>query len=203
MSALPLPLRDRRAERRAATRREILDAAWDLVRADGLGSLSMRDLGARVGMRAQSLYAYFPSKYAIFDAMFAESNRELLHRLTDVETTGDPIVRLTRNARVFIDFSVEDPVRYQLMFQRTIPGFEPSPEAYAPAIDVLENARTAMRACGITDARAFDAWTAVTAGIAAQQNSNEPGGDRWVRLADDITAMFLAFYRPAKKKGKR
>jgi AcrR family transcriptional regulator len=203
MSVLSLPQRDRRAERRAATRREILDAAWDLVRADGLGSLAMRDLGARVGMRAQSLYAYFPSKYAIFDAMFAESNRELLRRLGDLEPTGDPTERLARHARVFIDFSVEDPVRYQLMFQRTIPGFEPSPEAFAPAIDVLENARTAMRACGITDARAFDAWTAVTAGVAAQQNSNEPGGDRWVSLAGDITAMYLAYYLPAKKKGKR
>jgi AcrR family transcriptional regulator len=203
MSVLPLPQRDRRAERRAATRREILDAAWDLVRADGLGSLAMRDLGARVGMRAQSLYAYFPSKYAIFDAMFAESNRELLRRLSELEPGGDPSERLARHARVFIDFSVEDPVRYQLMFQRTIPGFEPSPEAFAPAVDVLETARTAMRACGITDPRAFDAWTAVTAGVAAQQNSNEPGGDRWVRLAGDLTAMFLAYYRPAMKKGKR
>ncbi|HEY8673557.1 MAG TPA: TetR/AcrR family transcriptional regulator [Candidatus Dormibacteraeota bacterium] len=198
-----MPQRDRRAERHEATRREILDAAWDLVRADGLGSLAMRDLGARVGMRAQSLYAYFPSKYAIFDAMFAESNRDLLHRLTELEPTRDPNEGLARNAKVFIDFSVEDPVRYQLMFQRTIPGFEPSPEAYAPAVDVLDNARAAMRACGITDPRAFDAWTAVTGGIAAQQNSNEPGGDRWVRLADDITDMFLAHYRPAKKKGKR
>jgi AcrR family transcriptional regulator len=162
----------------------------------------MRDLGARVGMRAQSLYAYFPSKYAIFDAMFAESNRELLRRLSELEPNGDPSERLARHAKVFIDFSVEDPVRYQLMFQRTIPGFEPSPEAFAPAVDVLETARAAMRACGITNAWAFDAWTAVTAGVAAQQNSNEPGGDRWVRLADDLTAMFLAYYRPAKKKGK-
>jgi AcrR family transcriptional regulator len=163
----------------------------------------MRDLGARVGMRAQSLYAYFPSKYAIFDAMFAESNRELLRRLSELEPSGEPSERLAGHARVFIDFSVEDPVRYQLMFQRTIPGFEPSPEAFAPAIDVLETARKAMRACGITDARAFDAWTAITAGVAAQQNSNEPGGDRWVRLAGDLTAMFLAYYRPATKKGKR
>src|SRR6202035_5071926 len=116
MSVLALPQRDRRAERRAATRREILDAAWDLVRADGLGSLAMRDLGARVGMRAQSLYAYFPSKYAIFDAMFAESNRELLRRLSALEPGGEPSERLARLARVFIDFSVEDPVRYQLMF---------------------------------------------------------------------------------------
>ena len=43
----------------------------------------MRDLGGRVGMRAQSLYAYFPSKFAIFDAMFAESNREFLRRVNE------------------------------------------------------------------------------------------------------------------------
>src|SRR3979411_716917 len=97
------PVRDRRAERYAATRREILDAAWDLVRADGPGSLAMRDLGARVGMRAQSLYAYFPSKFAIYDAMFAESNRELLRRLTELPPARDPVEGLRCNARVFLD----------------------------------------------------------------------------------------------------
>jgi AcrR family transcriptional regulator len=200
---MPMPVRDRRAERYAATRREILDAAWDLVHADGLGSLAMRDLGARVGMRAQSLYAYFPSKDAIYDAMFAQSNRELLHRLTALAPMRDPIEELRRHKRVFLNFCVEDTVRYQLLFQRTIPGFDPSPESYAPAIDVLDEARKALRACGITDARALDAWTAVTGGLAAQQNANEPGGDRWVRLADEITDMFLAHYRPAKEKGNR
>ena len=51
-------VRDRRAERNLASRREILDAAWEAARADGLAGLSMRDLGSRVGMRAQSLYVY-------------------------------------------------------------------------------------------------------------------------------------------------
>jgi AcrR family transcriptional regulator len=198
-----MPARDRRAERYATTRREILEAAWDLVRADGLASLAMRDLGVRVGMRAQSLYVYFPSKYAIYDAMFAEGNHELLRRLTELAPMREPVHRLRRSARMFLDFCVEDPVRYQLMFQRTIPRFEPSPESYAPAVKVLDVVRGWMRECGITDARAFDAWTAVTAGLAAQQNANDPNGDRWVRLADDIADMFLAHYRPAKHKGKR
>jgi AcrR family transcriptional regulator len=195
-----VPVRNRRAERYAATRREILDAAWELVRADGLGSLSMRDLGARVGMRAQSLYVYFPSKYAIFDAMFAESNHELLSRLTAPAPTRDAAEELRFIARIILEFCVEDPVRYQLLFERTIPRFEPSPEAYAPALSILDNARTALRACGITDDRALDAWTAVTAGIAAQQNSNEPGGDRWVRLADEVIDMYLAHYRPSTRR---
>jgi AcrR family transcriptional regulator len=197
------PVRDRRAERYAATRREILDATWDLVRADGLGALSMRELGARVGMRAQSLYAYFPSKFAIFDAMFAESNEELLRRLTALKPARDPVAALRAEKRVFIEFCVEDPARYQLLFQRTIPGFQPSPEAYAPALEVLESGPAALRACGITSARAMDAWTAVTGGIAAQQNANEPGGERWTRLADEVTDMFLAHYRPARHRGKR
>lgn len=202
MSAMPA-LRDRRAERYAATRQEILDAAWDLVRANGLGALAMRDLGARVGMRAQSLYGYFPSKFAIYDAMFAESNRELLRRVNDLAAARDPIEALRGRTRMFIAFCVEDPGRYQLLFQRTIPGFEPSPEAYAPAMDVLESAGEALRACGISDPRAVDMWTAIIAGLTAQQTSNQPGGDRWVRLADEATDMFLAHYAPTRKRGKQ
>jgi AcrR family transcriptional regulator len=201
MSAMPA-LRNRRAERYAATRREILDAAWDLVRANGLGALAMRDLGARVGMRAQSLYAYFPSKFAIYDAMFAESNRELLRRMHDLAATRDPIAALRARTRLFLAFCVEDPGRYQLLFQRTIPGFEPSPEAYAPALDVLQTARDALVACGISDPNAIDMWTGITGGLAAQQIANDPGGDRWTCLADEATDIFLAHYAPARKKGR-
>ncbi len=196
------PARDRRAERYAATRREILEAAWELVRAEGLASLAMRDLGARVGMRAQSLYVYFPSKYAIYDAMFAESNVELLGRLTALPSTADPVDRVRLAARTFVEFCVEDPVRYQLLFQRTIPRFEPSPEAYAPALRILDQTRATLGACGVTSDGGMDAFTAVIGGIAAQQNSNEPGGDRWVRLADDIIDMYLTHYAPATGRRK-
>lgn len=190
--------RDRRAERNAATRREILDAAWEMARADGLASLAMRELGARVGLRAQSLYVYFPSKHAIYDAMVGESNRELLERQSTLAPTADPAERLRRRAHLFLTFCVEDPVRYQLLFQRTIPGFDPSPESYAPAVEGLEGTRDALRACGITAAGAQDAWTAVIAGLAAQQNSNEPGGDRWVCLLDEVVDMYLAHYAPSE-----
>jgi hypothetical protein len=41
----------------------------------------------------------------------------------------------------------------------------------------------------------MDAFTAITAGIAAQQNSNEPGGKRWTRLTREITDMYLSYYQ--------
>ena len=74
------PIRDRRAERREATKAEIIDVAWELVRAEGLAALNLRDLAAKVGMRPPSLYSYFDSKHAIYDAMFLQGNQELLAR---------------------------------------------------------------------------------------------------------------------------
>jgi AcrR family transcriptional regulator len=75
------PRSDRRAIRHAATKREILDAAWRLARERGLGGWSLRDVADAVGMRAPSLYVYFASKNALFDAMFADGNQQLLERL--------------------------------------------------------------------------------------------------------------------------
>jgi AcrR family transcriptional regulator len=197
--------RDRRAERAEATRREILDAAWALVREQGLAALTMRDLGARVGMRAQSLYVYFPSKHAIYDAMFGEANRELVARWLAAAGAGpqEPVAVLRRRNRAFLEFCVEDPVRHQLLFQRTIPGFEPSPESYAPAVAGLDDLHARLRAAGVDDPRAWDLWTALMAGLAAQQNANDPGGDRWLRLADEAIDMFLEHYAPNGNRRKK
>lgn len=183
--------RDRRSERRAATRREILDAAWELVRADGLASLSLRDLAKRVGMQAPSLYGYFESKAAIYDAMFREGFEAMLGRYEALEPTRDHEADLLTAARTFASFCVEDPARYLLMFQRTIPGFEPSPDSYGPAVQVLAIAQDRLARVGITDAEALDLWTALLTGLVDQQISNDPGGDRWLRLLPDALHMYL------------
>jgi AcrR family transcriptional regulator len=81
--------RDRRSERREETRKEILAEAWSLAREHGLAGISLRDLATRVGMRAPSLYSYFDSKAAIYDAMFAEGNAELLARIEGVRLAGE------------------------------------------------------------------------------------------------------------------
>jgi AcrR family transcriptional regulator len=189
---------DRRTRRREQTRQEILDAAWAVAREHGLAGLTMRDLGARVGMRAQSLYAYFPSKHAIYDAMFAQGNRELLGRyraMVDEGAPRDPRSLLRRCAELYVQFCAEDPTRQQLLYQRPVPGFEPRPESYAIAVDGLALLRGLVHDCGVTTSRQFDLWTALISGLAAQQNANEPGGTRWLRLLDEAVDMFLLHLR--------
>jgi AcrR family transcriptional regulator len=196
------PTRDRRAERREATRSDILEAAWELARTQGLAALTLREVARKIGTRPPSLYWYFDSKHAIYDAMFAEGNRQLLKRLAKQDWPADPreLVRLT--ARVFVEFSTEDVARYQLMFQRTIPDFEPSPESFALAVEVFDQMRGRFSAAGLTDPADFDLGTALIAGLSAQQTANQPGGDRWLRLIDDAVDMF-ADHVFSKKPGRR
>ena len=93
-------------------------------------------------------------------------------------------------ARAFFDFAVSDLPRHQLMNQRTIPGFEPSAEAYAPAVRVLEAVREHLASFGVSDETAIDLNTALLSGLIDQQQANDPGGDRWSRLVEPAIDMW-------------
>jgi len=195
------PPLDRRAARRQETKDEIVAAAWDLVREQGLAGLALRDLGTRVGMKAQSLYSYFDSKLEIYDAMFHEGYvafaadlDHLLERADDDRVSGAELAH--RAAHQFFDFCTSDPVRYQLLFQRTVPDFVPSGESWAVALEAFERTTGRLAQLGIADDETVDLWTALLTGLTDQQISNDPGGDRWERVIDRAVDMFLAANAP-------
>ncbi len=204
VSPAPVPP-DRRAVRRQETKDEIVAAAWDIVRDEGLAGLAMRDLGERVGMKAQSIYSYFASKHEIYDAMFHEgylafaAANVAVHDIpSDVaEPADDPRAAAHRGAHRFFDFCTSDPVRYQLLFQRTIPDFVPSARSYAVALEAYEAMRSQVAIFGITDPEDVDLWTAMLTGLTDQQISNDPGGDRWERIIDRAIDMVLRELAPS------
>jgi AcrR family transcriptional regulator len=193
---------DRRAIRHAATRDEIIEAAWTLARTHGLATLSMRDLADAVGMRAPSLYQYFGSKLEIYDAMFGYGMREAVVAVSRAIDAVKPDDALRECGRSLITFATSDPVRAQLLFQRTIPDFEPSPESYAPGIELRARAQQLIVDRGITDPDALDMWTALISGLVNQQLANDPGGKRWTRLLDRTVEMFLAHFAPAPARAR-
>jgi len=198
-----VPIRDRRSERREATRAEILDTAWDLVREQGLGGLNLRDLAPRVGMRAPSLYEYFASKHAIYDAMFAQGYRQFAAVMAEVDAlSGEDGLRMV--ARQSMAFMVEEPARYQLLFHRTIPGFTPSPGSYAESVQVLEAARAWFDRNGFGGVPgALELFTSLIGGLAGQQIANDPGGDHWTGLVDAAVDMFLAYIKAVARNTTR
>lgn len=197
-----------RENRREAAIATILEAAWELARRDGVAGLSLSEVARRVGMKPPSLYSYFDSKAALYDAMFAQGYREFVSRDLKSAPEGATLLEALRiGTRAFVEFAVEDPARHQLLFQRTIPGFVPSEASMAIADEAYEQMRTQLAAYGITDQADLDLVTAVNTGLADQQISNDPGGDRWLRQADRAADMLAAALgrrpKPTTRRGKR
>src|SRR4051812_36746448 len=179
------------AERREAKVASIVAAAWQLAREHGVAGLSLHALAREVGMRQPSLYAYFDSKNALYDAMFADGNRQLLERLDALKLPRDPRAAVKKFMRAFLTFGVEDIARSQLLFRRTIPGFEPSSESYVYAEKVLARAYAVLHAAGVTDEGDIDCFVAMVGGLMEAQTSNDPDGNRWIRHLDRLVDLYI------------
>ncbi|MEU0837731.1 helix-turn-helix domain-containing protein, partial [Streptomyces sp. NPDC005969] len=82
---------DRRLRRRNETVQEILDVAVEVMAEEGVAALSLAEVARRVGMRPPSLYQYFPSKMAVYDALFERGMRQA------VEVLDPYLVRLSED----------------------------------------------------------------------------------------------------------
>ena len=178
-------------QRREARIAGIIDCAWTLAQAHGIAGVSLHALAREVGMRQPSLYEYFDSKHALYDAMFAHGNRQLLERLDTLDLPADPRAALKKILRTFIDFALEEPARCELLFERHVPGFTPTSESYALAEEAFGRIVSTMRDAGVTDEGDIDCLTAMTAGLMEAQLANDPGGDRWVRHLDRMIDLHL------------
>ena len=80
--------------------------------------------------------------------------------------------------RLFIELCVADPVRYQLIMERPIPGFAGAGLARSPS----RGTRAGVEAAGVHGEAALDMLRALFTGLISLQIANDPGGDRWIRL---------------------
>jgi AcrR family transcriptional regulator len=183
------PTLDWQAKRRSATRRAILDAAWEVAREHGLAALTLREVATRVGMRAPSLYSHFDSKHAIHDAMFEAAWTEFAEVVEAVPAQQPARALLRALARAYFDFAAADLARHQLMSLRTVPDFRPSERAYAASLRAYGRMQELMAGVGVHEQADLDLCTAVMAGLVDQQWANDPGGERWARLVDRATDM--------------
>lgn len=166
-------------------------AAWGLARTQGVGAFSLHALAREVGIRQPSLYAHFDSKHALYDAMFADGNRQLMERLDGLELPSDPRAALKAFTHAWVDFALEDPARYALLFQRPIPGYEPSSDAYAYAQVAFAPVGGLVQAAGVVDPGDIDCCVAMVTGLMESQFTQDPGGDRYIRHLDRLIDMYL------------
>jgi AcrR family transcriptional regulator len=184
---------DPRPARRQAKFDNILSAAWSVAAEQGLAGVSLHEVARRVGLRQPSLYAYIDSKSALYDAMFGQAGKALLDHMKSWNYSVDPRQAVRDGCLALLEFVVDHPVQSLLLFERTVPGFEPSPASYAYAQEFVAFTVAQLAAAGITNPGHVDIFIALVGGLINQQQTNEPGGDRWTRHLDAVLAMFFDY----------
>lgn len=127
-----------------ARREELLERCFDLFAEHGYGSMTMRKLAAGNGVSTGTLYHYFESKSALFQAMF----RWLRERDIRVATEGmapeaTTALRL-ESLGVFLELHVESlqqAVRVALDYQR----HQPDAESRRFLAETIREYRAALR----------------------------------------------------------
>jgi AcrR family transcriptional regulator len=177
------PRTDRRARRRQETIEEILDIAREVMTEEGVNGLSLAEVARRLGVQPPSLYKYFPSLMAIYDAIFQRGQIDNLAELRRGMAEAEPgLPALIAGLEASGRWALGHRAVAELLFWRPVPSFHPSAEAFAPSVEMVELQRGAMAdavAAGqlgpsANDEDAIYVVSTLIVGVLSQAIANEP-----------------------------
>ena len=203
---------DRRARRRQETIEEILDIAEAVMTEEGVNGLSLSEVARRLGVQPPSLYKYFPSLMAVYDALFERGQRENLEVMRAGMADARPgLDALTKGLEASGRWSLANRALAQLLFWRPVPSFEPTSESMTPSQEMVELQRGALadavRAGELgPGADSYDALYLVStliSGVLGQAFANEPdvpwGEGRFTPVFPKLMELLPALYPPRAK----
>src|SRR3954471_12609436 len=98
-------------------RRGLLDEALTTIRAEGVEGLTLREIGARLGVSRTALYRHFADKAALLEAVATEGFRRFRAQLlVSWEAAGHGIAGLDAMGLAYVRFAVASPAYYRVMF---------------------------------------------------------------------------------------
>lgn len=126
-------------QRRARNREEMIAAivqtARAVMREEGVAALNLSEIARRLGMQTPSLYEYFPSKMALYDHLFRLGTRLFRQHMAQValDPARSPWELLEHYLTAYLQFAIDNPELFKLVFERHVPSFVPSDESMAEA----------------------------------------------------------------------
>ncbi len=130
----------------------LLASAVDILESEGPDALSVRRIAADAQVATMGVYNHFESKNGIIEALFIQGFERLRQALASIADVRDPYEALREGGRRYRALALAHPKLYELMFLRTMPGYEPSDHALevaARAFDALVAAVQRAMAAGV------------------------------------------------------
>ena len=109
-------INERKERDKQEMRKLILDTAMNLFLEEGFSNVSIRKIADKMEYSPATLYLYFKEKDEILFALHNEGFEELYKRQQELLTITDPAKRLRRHGEIYIQFALENPEYYNLMF---------------------------------------------------------------------------------------
>ena len=168
-------------------RRALLDEALSTIRAEGVEAVTLREIGARVGVSRTALYRHFADKGALISAVAAEGFRTLREQLASAWENGrGGVAGFEAMGVAYVQFAVTNSTHFRVMFSRFIDREPANPELATEgrgAFMVLAEAVAALQRGGQlrnddTELLARHIWAVVhgVANLAIDGQLPEPDG---------------------------
>jgi AcrR family transcriptional regulator len=212
----PPPVRpDRRARRRQETIEEILDIALEVMSEDGVNGLTLAEVARRLGVQPPSLYKYFDSLMALYDALFRRGQHAHLQAMRAAMEQAEPgLDALRAGLEASGRWCLANGPIAQLMFWRPVPRFEPAADSMAPSIEMVEMQRRALADALAAQQLGPAAGSEETvyvlsvfiSGVIGQALANDPdlpwGTGRFTPLLPKLINVLPALYPPPRTRKK-
>jgi len=115
----------------------ILDAAQDIIEAQGIAGLSAREIARRIGYSPGTIYNMFENLDDVVLNVEARVLDALDQRLAGLLNDGDACTRVTRLALAYLAFTHEKPKLWNLLFEHHMPAGAPLPAWYQQKLETL------------------------------------------------------------------
>lgn len=96
---------------------KIIEAAHRLLLSEGYRNFSLRKVASEIGVSATSIYLHFDNKddlvHALIDKAIERLNRRLMESTLE---NNNPIENLRSLAQEYMDFALENPREYQIIY---------------------------------------------------------------------------------------
>jgi AcrR family transcriptional regulator len=126
-----------------STAERILGATEELLDREGAGAVTMRRVAGAVGITAMAVYRHYPNREGLLDAVADAGFAELREQLVAVRG-GSAEERLTALLDVWLDFALEKPRLFELMFLTKRPGARQFPADFRAGTSPTANVAAAM-----------------------------------------------------------
>jgi AcrR family transcriptional regulator len=109
---------ERREREREELREKILDAARDLFVTEGYERVTMRRIADKIEYSPTAIYLHFKDKTDLITELVNRENSVFSTHLRRIVRVEDPIERIRRMGRAYIEFGIAHPDHYRLLFLR-------------------------------------------------------------------------------------